>query len=360
MSDAQADVICAAGKRLSAEGLTSYSWGNISLRGLHDGHRSFFITASGRECRFLQPKDILSVSLDDFSPIGCYPPDVKPSLETRLHGYIYRRRDSAAAIVHTHQLNASVAACMPQGLGLPMAKYAAPGTEALAAEADAALGEDGIVLLANHGIVCVGESMQAAVDAAINAENFCLQKLNELAPQLAPLRNDVCRVIGVGGRENVFAECGFPFADVLRTIYEVRKDADYLLFAASRCIGQVAENFAFAPSMLDDAAQLAGAGFRSYVLRAEGNFSRGSLNELAAAEVEGDGILVAPYGALCIGASKAQAAAAAGILHKNCRCLLETAAAGCINPLPEEEAAALRRFYKDVYLHRALGGQQPF
>ena len=88
---------------------------------------------------------------------------LQPSSETQLHLEIYRTRDDVQAVVHTHSVHASAASVVGRdipplidemlltiGGPVKVGKYAFPGTQLLAQEACAALGDRNAALLRNH------------------------------------------------------------------------------------------------------------------------------------------------------------------------------------------------------------------
>jgi L-fuculose-phosphate aldolase len=101
--------------------------------------------------------------------------ELRPSTEWRLHAGIYRARQDVNAVVHTHSPVASGLAVarvplppvledMVQIVGgeVPVAPYATTGTEELAAGTAAALQDVNGALLANHGVVGVGRTLEDA------------------------------------------------------------------------------------------------------------------------------------------------------------------------------------------------------
>ncbi|VFQ46032.1 class II aldolase/adducin family protein [Desulfoluna butyratoxydans] len=174
------DIVYQAGLDLVKEGLVARTWGNISLR--LDDH-SFVITPSGRNYETLTAEEIVAVRINDLTHQG----DVKPSSEKGMHAEVYRRRPEINAVVHTHQRHAStVAAARKEVTGLSedharllgksvrCAAYALPGTKKLMKAAGQAL-EEGrhAALLANHGALCVGSTMEAAFRVALELEGAC-------------------------------------------------------------------------------------------------------------------------------------------------------------------------------------------
>ncbi|ACX52101.1 class II aldolase/adducin family protein [Ammonifex degensii KC4] len=156
------------GKELAASGLVLGTWGNVSAR---EGDL-VAITPSGLPYSALAPEDIVVVDLEGETVEGKW----RPSTELPLHLAVYRKRPDVGGIVHTHSVGSmTLAAChhplppfteeQAQLIGgrVPVAAYAPPGTEELAQAAVAALGEGKAVLLANHGLVGVGKTVEEAL-----------------------------------------------------------------------------------------------------------------------------------------------------------------------------------------------------
>ena len=89
-----------AGHQLYAQGMVPATSGNFSAR-LDDGKLA--ITVSGRHKGKLTPDDIMRVDAEGQSLDGR-----RPSAETLLHVYIYRRYPDARYILHPHSVNATV------------------------------------------------------------------------------------------------------------------------------------------------------------------------------------------------------------------------------------------------------------
>ena len=174
------DALVEACRALVDRGLVVRTWGNASVR-LDDG--SMLISPSGLPYESLGPDDFARVSLEDGSWTGPY----KPSSEKGLHAAVYRIRPDVGAIVHTHQPFASglaatgipsfrVASQAARYISdtVPCADYALPTTRALARAAARAAAGSGVkaVLLANHGTVCLGENLPAALETASALERF--------------------------------------------------------------------------------------------------------------------------------------------------------------------------------------------
>ena len=163
-------------RQASAQGLIHGTSGNISVRDREAGVAA--ITPSGRPYDTMEPGDIAIVTLDGEWVDGPY----APSSETPMHTAVYRARPDVGAVVHNHALFCTVMAMAvdelppstpPQAEFAPIrvVPFAVPGSRALAASVTAALGTDGLaVLLRNHGSLCCGRDLPAAMNAAAYVE----------------------------------------------------------------------------------------------------------------------------------------------------------------------------------------------
>jgi ribulose-5-phosphate 4-epimerase/fuculose-1-phosphate aldolase len=111
----------------------------------------------------------------------------KPSKEALLHRCVYDMRPGAGAIVHLHSTHSVAVSCL-DGLDaddvlppltayyvmrvgrLPLVPYFPPGDERLAGAVRQVAARHASVLLANHGPVVAGKSLDAAVGAVEELE----------------------------------------------------------------------------------------------------------------------------------------------------------------------------------------------
>ena len=165
--------IAAIGKSLYDRGLAHGSAGNISVK-LPDG---WLMTPTSSCLGRLDPARISRLDASGKLVSGD-----KPSKETFLHIAMYEERASSRAVVHLHSVHAVAISCM-DGLDsdnvfppitayavmqvgrLALVPYYPPGDESLAEAVRAVSGRHHAVLLANHGPVVAGSSLDAAVNA---------------------------------------------------------------------------------------------------------------------------------------------------------------------------------------------------
>ena len=208
--DRPGDVVAVA-QALDAAGLMPNKSGNVSIRSAG----GFLITPSGTPYVELTPSSLVELTLENGDTPGSPLDDEstsrsvaagktavsafsRPSSEWRMHAAIYRARADVNAIVHTHSPHATALACA--GLGIPpfhymialaggevrCMPYATFGTAELAG--NAVLGLDGrrATLLANHGVIAVGPTLQVARAVALEVENLAGQWLALRAAGLEP------------------------------------------------------------------------------------------------------------------------------------------------------------------------------
>ena len=172
------DLLAARGRSLHDRGYAHGSSGNLSVR-VPDG---ILVTPTGSSLGRLDPARISKVAPDGRALSGD-----PPSKEAFLHLAVYARRPAAGAIVHLHCTCAVAVSCLvhhdPRNVlppltayhvmrvgMLPLVPYFAPGDHALAEAVGELAVRHRAVLLANHGPVVAGSSLDDAVDAAEELE----------------------------------------------------------------------------------------------------------------------------------------------------------------------------------------------
>ena len=166
-------------RQTARQGLNQGASGNVSVR-LRDG---FLITPSGLPNDTLEPAQMVFVDME-----GQASGNLKPSSEWRIHRDIYRARPEVAAVVHAHSPHAVSLSCLRRdipafhymvaaagGKDIRCAGYATFGTQALSDGVLAALQDRRACLMANHGMVAVGASLDTALALAVEVEELCAQ-----------------------------------------------------------------------------------------------------------------------------------------------------------------------------------------
>lgn len=173
--------VLATARAMNAAGINRGKAGNVSVRAGEAADATFLVTPSGMPYDTLASEDVVLVRPDGTS-VG----PRKPSSEWRFHCDIYRSRPDVRAIVHTHGPFAVALACHGRGLppfhymvaraggrDLRCAPYATFGTQELSDHAVAALDGRKACLLAHHGAIALGTSLDDALALAIEVETLC-------------------------------------------------------------------------------------------------------------------------------------------------------------------------------------------
>jgi L-fuculose-phosphate aldolase len=170
-------LIVNTGRELYKQNLTIGTWGNISALDPETG--LIYIKPSAMDYNEINLEDIIVVNRKGEVIEGVR----KPSIETPMHLAVYNNREDVGAVVHYHSIYSSVLAVT--GLSLPgicedfvqivgdkviCSKYALPGSDELAENAVASLGNRNAVFLTNHGTLCVGKDMKEAMKVSYVVE----------------------------------------------------------------------------------------------------------------------------------------------------------------------------------------------
>ena len=172
--------IIATCTKMNDIGINQGTSGNVSCR----WNKGMLITPSGIPYDQLLTKDIIYVRFKDNSAEGPH----KPSSEWRFHRDILARRKDINAIVHCHS-NYATAMAIQQldipaihymiaaagGKNITCAEYATFGTQELSDNALAALKNRFACLLAHHGLIALGATVEKALWLAIEVETLAKQ-----------------------------------------------------------------------------------------------------------------------------------------------------------------------------------------
>ncbi len=174
------------GKKLITNGLTTGSGGNISI--YNRKKNLVAISPSGQDYFETKPEDVVIVDLEGKVLDG----DRRPSSELGMHLIFYKNREDVNGIVHTHSKYATTVASLGwklpavhyligfAGRDVNVADYAVYGSQELAENALAAIGDRNAVLLKNHGLIALGNNVDRAFSTAEHlefvAEIYCQAK----------------------------------------------------------------------------------------------------------------------------------------------------------------------------------------
>ena len=142
--------------------------GNLSVR-LDDSR--LLVTPTGVSKFLLRSADIVIVDLEGKHLDGYR----KATSEVSMHLAVYRHRNDGTAVIHSHPPIAAAFAYVGRGLDemlcqeavmtlgvVPLATYAATGTEEVAASLAPFIPDHDAILLANHGAVSCGRTLLEA------------------------------------------------------------------------------------------------------------------------------------------------------------------------------------------------------
>ena len=159
------------------KGLVSGKSGNISARFKKDNSDVVAITPTLKSLSDLEEKDIVLVDFE-----GNVLTKGKPSSEVNMHLEIYKKRPDVNAIVHTHSPYATGFAFSSkklkrlEGFGaiknpyLSEIGYEKPGSDELAKSASEEIKDEDVLILKNHGVICVSENLKEAKLLAVFVE----------------------------------------------------------------------------------------------------------------------------------------------------------------------------------------------
>jgi len=181
--------ICRFARSLFERGLTPGSSGNISVR-LPDG--GWLVTPTNASLGFLDPARLSRLGADGKLVSGD-----APTKEVPLHSALYQTRGPAQAVVHLHSTHSVALSMLPEidpRAALPpmtpyylmkcghtaLVPYYRPGDPAVADAIKGLAGKYSSVLLANHGPVVSGDTLEAAV--------YAIEELEETAKLYLLLR----------------------------------------------------------------------------------------------------------------------------------------------------------------------------
>jgi L-fuculose-phosphate aldolase len=168
--------VAAAARELAAHGLLVGTAGNVSLR---EGDR-VAVTATGVVLADCRPDDVTLVDLDGTPVEG----RLAPTSELDLHLGVLAGT-GVDAVVHTHAPFATALGCVLDELPvihyqqlllggtIRVAPYATFGSAELAGHVGRALVDRQAALMANHGSVALGATLEEAVERALLLEWLC-------------------------------------------------------------------------------------------------------------------------------------------------------------------------------------------
>lgn len=163
---------------LHSNGFVAATDGNLSVR---LDHERLLVTPTYMSKGRMKPSDLVVVDYDGHRLAG----KRNVSSEIGMHLLIYHLRPDVRGIVHAHPptatgfaasgmaLNRPLVCEVIVGLGeIPLARYGTPGTPELAAALEPLVPDHDAILMANHGVVTYGSSLENAYMKMETVEHF--------------------------------------------------------------------------------------------------------------------------------------------------------------------------------------------
>jgi L-ribulose-5-phosphate 4-epimerase len=179
------EIVWKCNLELPKNDLVRMTSGNVSGRDPESG--LVVIKPSGYSYEEMTPAHMVVVDLDCRVVEG----DLKPSVDTDTHLYVYRRRPDIFGMVHTHSpyatsfaaLGQPIPACLTTsamlGGEIPLGGYAPIGGAEIGEEIVNKIGRSLAIIMQNHGVFTIGSSPQQATKMAVEVEEIA--KITHLA-----------------------------------------------------------------------------------------------------------------------------------------------------------------------------------
>lgn len=205
MSEQALQHLCEIGASFYARGLAFGSTGNLSLR----LGEKIWVTPTGRSLRNLSPEDLACID-----EAGTALNEKRASKESPFHLAAYRNAGArAGAIVHLHSTYSVALSCLAhpefpaitpyfQMRVAPLAvlPYFRPGSPELGDAVGEAAKDHNCMLLRNHGLICLGRTLDEAVDRTEELEETAkllfLLRGHSVQPLSTEHIEDIRRVFG--------------------------------------------------------------------------------------------------------------------------------------------------------------------
>lgn len=172
------EIVWKCNLELPKNGLVKMTSGNVSGRDPETG--LVVIKPSGYSFEDLTPAHMVVVDLDGRVVEG----DLKPSVDTDTHLYVYRFRSDVFGMVHTHSPYASsfaalgkpIPACLTTcalvGGEVPLGGFAPIGGADIGHEIINKIGRSFAIIMQNHGVFTIGSSPKHATKIAVEVEEI--------------------------------------------------------------------------------------------------------------------------------------------------------------------------------------------
>jgi L-ribulose-5-phosphate 4-epimerase len=172
------EIVWKCNLELPKNGLVKMTSGNVSGRDSETG--LVVIKPSGYNFEELTPAHMVVVDMEGRVVEG----NLKPSVDTDTHLYVYRHRPDVFGMVHTHSpyatsfavLGQPIPACLTTsamlGGEVPIGGFALIGGAEIGQEIIDKIGCSLVILMQNHGVFTIGSSPQQATKMAVEVEEI--------------------------------------------------------------------------------------------------------------------------------------------------------------------------------------------
>ena len=167
------DEVVRGAKAIFSKGLVEAGEGNVSVR--NGKKEELFITPSFNQYDSLKKEEIVHLSFEGI-PLST---GKLPSTEAKMHIAIYKSRPKVQAVIHTHSTFATMLSIVGKSIPLIMeemfiflggsvdvSEFGEAHTIEIGEVALKALGIKNAALLANHGVIVCGKSLDHAIKFA--------------------------------------------------------------------------------------------------------------------------------------------------------------------------------------------------
>ncbi len=210
------ELMCDIGRRVWQKGMVASNDGNFSVK-LNENE--YLCTPTGVSKGFMTPEFICKV--DKAGNVLEANEGFRPSSEVKMHMRIYEKRPDVNAVVHAHPMNATAFAIagmpldkliMPEVAiflgGVPLAKYATPGTMEVPDSIEEFLPYYDQALLENHGALTWGADLLSAYHkmesvefyAELMMKTMILGNPREIAPNKVEELYEIRRNMNIPGK----------------------------------------------------------------------------------------------------------------------------------------------------------------
>lgn len=193
--------VCIANKQLVKNNLVMWTSGNVSARDPETNY--IVIKPSGVLFEELTPEKMVVVDIDGNTIEG----NLKPSVDTTSHIYVYKHMSEVNSIVHTHSPYATSFAVRGEKLpiytttsaavfggSIPVSNFAYIGEDEIGREIIENIGESPAILLRSHGIFTIAKDVLSAIKYAVILEETAqVVYLSLLRGEIDPLPEDVIK-----------------------------------------------------------------------------------------------------------------------------------------------------------------------